>query len=53
VPIPGTKRVQYLEENASSTEIELTKEELERIEATVPKGATSGERHPEMSLIGL
>jgi aryl-alcohol dehydrogenase-like predicted oxidoreductase len=53
VPIPGTKRVRYLEENVAATEIELTKEDLERIDAAVPKGVTSGERHPEMSLIGL
>jgi aryl-alcohol dehydrogenase-like predicted oxidoreductase len=53
VPIPGTKRVRYLEENVAATEIELTKEDLERIEAAVPKGVTSGARHPEMSLIGL
>jgi len=53
VPIPGTKRVQYLEENIAATKVELTKEDLERIEAAVPKGVTSGERHPEMSLIGL
>ena len=53
VPIPGTKRVKYLEENVAATEVELTREDLERIEAAVPKGATSGERHPEMSLIGL
>ena len=53
VPIPGTKRVQYLEENVAATDVELTKEDLERIEAAVPKGVTSGERHPEMSLIGL
>ena len=52
-PIPGTKRVRYLEENVAATEVELTKEDLERIEAAVPKGVTSGERHPEMSLIGL
>jgi len=53
VPIPGTKRVRYLEENVAATDVELTKEDLERIEAAVPKGVTSGERHPEMSLIGL
>ena len=53
VPIPGTKRVRYLEENVAATDVELTKADLERIEAAVPKGVTSGDRHPEMSLIGL
>jgi aryl-alcohol dehydrogenase-like predicted oxidoreductase len=46
VPIPGTKRVHYLEENVAATEVELTKEVLGRIEAAVPKGVTSAERHP-------
>src|SRR5260370_22627133 len=53
VPTPGTKRGKYLEETVAPTEIELTKEDLERIEAAVPTGLTSSERHPEMSLIGL
>jgi hypothetical protein len=45
-PIPGTKRVRYLEENVAVTKVELTKADLERIEAAVPKpkGVTSGQR---------
>lgn len=53
VPIPGTKRVQYLEENIAAADVDLTREDLERIEAAVPKSVTSGERHPETSLVGL
>jgi aryl-alcohol dehydrogenase-like predicted oxidoreductase len=51
VPIPGTKRVRYLEENAESVDVELTDEELERIEQAFPKGAAAGERYPDMSTI--
>jgi aryl-alcohol dehydrogenase-like predicted oxidoreductase len=51
VPIPGTKRRRYLEENAEAADVELTDEELERIEQAFPKGAASGERYPDMSSI--
>ena len=51
VPIPGTKRVRYLEENAESVDVELTDEELERLEQAFPKGAAAGERYPDMSTI--
>jgi aryl-alcohol dehydrogenase-like predicted oxidoreductase len=51
VPIPGTKRAHYLEENARAAEVELTDEDLARIEDAFPKGATSGERYPDMSSI--
>ena len=47
VPIPGTKRVRYLEENAAATEIELTREDLERLDEAVPRGAVAGARYPE------
>ena len=51
VPIPGTKRRRYLEENAEAVDVELSEEELERIEQAFPKGAASGERYPDMSTI--
>jgi aryl-alcohol dehydrogenase-like predicted oxidoreductase len=51
VPIPGTKRVRYLEENAAAAGVELNGDELGRIEAAFPKGATAGERYPDMSTI--
>ncbi|HZC31129.1 MAG TPA: aldo/keto reductase, partial [Gaiellaceae bacterium] len=47
VPIPGTKRRRYLEENAEAVDLELTEEELERIEQAFPKGAVAGERYPD------
>jgi aryl-alcohol dehydrogenase-like predicted oxidoreductase len=51
VPIPGTKRREYLEENAAATEIQLSADELERIDDAAPVGATAGERYPDMSSI--
>jgi len=52
VPIPGTKRVRYLEENLAAAAIELTAEELARIEEAAPRGAAAGERYADMSIIG-
>jgi aryl-alcohol dehydrogenase-like predicted oxidoreductase len=51
VPIPGTKRRRYLEENAEAADVELTEEELERLEQAFPRGAAAGERYPDMSSI--
>ena len=51
VPIPGTKRRQYLEENAGGADVQLTSEELQRIESAFPKGATAGDRYPDMSTV--
>ncbi len=51
VPIPGTKRRRYVEENAEAVDIELTEEELERLEQAFPRGAAAGERYPDMSTI--
>jgi aryl-alcohol dehydrogenase-like predicted oxidoreductase len=47
VPIPGTKRRTYLEQNVAATEIELSAEDLARIEAAVPAEAFAGARYPE------
>jgi aryl-alcohol dehydrogenase-like predicted oxidoreductase len=47
VPIPGTKRRKYLEENAAAAAIELTAEDLERIGEIAPKGVAAGLRYPE------
>ncbi len=51
VPIPGTKRVRYLEENAAAADVELTDDDLARIDEAAPAGATAGERYPDMSSI--
>ncbi|MGW1070920.1 aldo/keto reductase [Streptomyces aureus] len=48
VPIPGTKRRTYLEQNAAAVEIELTKDDLARIDAELPEA--SGERYDEAGM---
>jgi len=53
VPIPGTKRIQYLEENIGSLKIQLSKEEIYRINEVAPKGVAAGERYPDMSSVNL
>ena len=51
VPIPGTKRRTYLEENVQAVEVELTGDDLRRIDEAFPKGATAGDRYPDMSTV--
>jgi aryl-alcohol dehydrogenase-like predicted oxidoreductase len=46
VPIPGTKRRKYLEENVAALDVMLSAEDLERIEVVAPKGAAAGLRYP-------
>jgi len=50
VPIPGTKRRKYLEENAGAADVTLTEEDLRRIEEAMPRGSAAGERYPEEQL---
>jgi aryl-alcohol dehydrogenase-like predicted oxidoreductase len=50
VPIPGTKRRKYLEENLGALDVELTKTELDRLSSTMPKGAAAGARYPEWNM---
>jgi aryl-alcohol dehydrogenase-like predicted oxidoreductase len=54
VPIPGTKRRSYLEENWKSLELQLSSAEIAQLEAVFPLGAASGARYPEamMSSVG-
>ncbi|MCW2850339.1 MAG: aldo/keto reductase, partial [Nocardioides sp.] len=51
VPIPGTKRVRYLEENVAAADVELSAEDVAALEAAVPRGAVAGERYGDMSHI--
>jgi aryl-alcohol dehydrogenase-like predicted oxidoreductase len=55
VPIPGTKRRRYLEENVGALDVTLTKEDLDRIDRIIPPGAAAGTRYPEpaMKMVGL
>jgi aryl-alcohol dehydrogenase-like predicted oxidoreductase len=50
-PIPGTKRVKYLEENVGALDVTLTSEELAEIDATFPLDAAAGDRYADMSSI--
>ncbi|RAS68948.1 aryl-alcohol dehydrogenase-like predicted oxidoreductase [Lentzea atacamensis] len=52
VPIPGTKRIKYLEENVAAAALELSADDLAAIEAAVPASAVAGERYPDMSAVG-
>ncbi len=53
VPIPGTKRRKYLEENVAALDGKLSKEDLRRIDEIFPTGAAAGDRYPEhmMSIV--
>ncbi|MFO7181462.1 MAG: aldo/keto reductase [Pseudomonadota bacterium] len=51
VPIPGTKRRKYLEQNVRAAEIQLTAEELAELDAAAPKGSAVGDRYPDMSTV--
>jgi aryl-alcohol dehydrogenase-like predicted oxidoreductase len=50
VPIPGTKRRKYLEDNAGAVDVALTPDELGRIDEIVPRGAAAGLRYPEQAM---
>ncbi len=51
VPIPGTKRVAYLEENAAAADVRLTDDDLHRLDEAAPVGAAVGDRYPDMSTV--
>jgi aryl-alcohol dehydrogenase-like predicted oxidoreductase len=53
VPIPGTRRIPTLEENAAAADLTLTPEDLARIDAVFPKGAASGHRYAEAARAAL
>ena len=50
VPIPGTKRRRYLEENVGAIDVSLSRSDLARIEAAIPRGSVAGERYSRESL---
>ena len=50
IPIPGTKRRAYLEENAAALNVSLTKDDLRRIDEVAPRGAAAGMRYPEQMM---
>jgi aryl-alcohol dehydrogenase-like predicted oxidoreductase len=50
IPIPGTKRIEYLEENAAAAEIVLTPLELEELDSAAPAGFAQGDRYPGFAM---
>jgi aryl-alcohol dehydrogenase-like predicted oxidoreductase len=53
IPIPGTKRREYLEENVEAARLHLTPEDLARIEEVSPRGAVAGPRYPEAAMASV
>jgi aryl-alcohol dehydrogenase-like predicted oxidoreductase len=53
VPIPGTKRRRWLEENAAALSVQLSDDDLRRIDDAVPVGAAAGQRYADMSAIDV
>jgi aryl-alcohol dehydrogenase-like predicted oxidoreductase len=51
VPIPGTKHLDYLQENIGAVDIELTDDDLQRLDEAAPAGATAGARYADMSTV--
>jgi aryl-alcohol dehydrogenase-like predicted oxidoreductase len=53
VPIPGTKRRAYLEDNAAASDIELSEDELAQLDEAFPVGIAAGDRYENMSMVNL
>jgi len=53
IPIPGTKRVSYLEENSGAVDVQLTTQDLQRINEIAPKGIAIGERYGNMGGVNI
>ncbi|WP_221090951.1 aldo/keto reductase [Deinococcus aquaedulcis] len=51
VPIPGTKRVKYLEDNLGALNVHLSPDELATLDAAFPLGAAQGDRYPDMRTV--
>jgi aryl-alcohol dehydrogenase-like predicted oxidoreductase len=51
VPIPGSKSIGHLEENIAAADIELTPDDLARIDEVAPKGVAAGDRYPSMAAV--
>jgi aryl-alcohol dehydrogenase-like predicted oxidoreductase len=53
VPIPGTKRAAYLDDNLAAADLVLTDDDLAQLEAVAPRGFAEGERYPDMSRVNV
>jgi aryl-alcohol dehydrogenase-like predicted oxidoreductase len=50
VPIPGTKRIRYLDENIGAIEVRLSRDELKRLDEILPPGAAAGQRYHDRGM---
>ena len=53
IPIPGTKRRKYLEENVGALKVKLSPEDLHRIDEVAPHGAAAGDRYPQAAMAAV
>ncbi len=53
VPIPGTKKTKYLEENVAAAKVQLSAEEMAELDRLFPSGSAAGERYPESAMVHL
>ena len=53
IPIPGTKRISYLEQNAAAADVSLDADTLIALDEAVPRGAAAGDRYPEQLMSRL
>lgn len=53
LPIPGTRRIKYLEENVAAADIKLSADDLAALDAAAPIGAAKGDRYPEAGMAAL
>ena len=53
MPIPGTKRIKYLDENIGALTLSLTADDVRRINHAAPVGAAQGTRYPEANMASL
>jgi aryl-alcohol dehydrogenase-like predicted oxidoreductase len=53
VPIPGTKKMRYLEENLGSLKVRLSKEDIEQVEAVFPAGGAAGARYYASAMLAV
>ena len=53
VPIPGTRRINYLEQNAAAAAIALSAADIAELDALFPAGAIAGERYPEAGMVRI
>jgi len=53
VPIPGTRRITYLEQNAAASDFALSDVDIAELDALFPPEAVEGERYPEAGMVGI